>query len=82
MNELTELKRLHKPKTLALGLFLNRLFKIKSKIMPDTLEALERKVYVADVGLFNAKLDLYIYKREIDGNDEELKSLLKKGARQ
>ena len=50
--------------------------------MPDTLEALERKVYVAEVGLFNAKLDLYIYKREIDGNDEELKSLLKKGARQ
>ena len=47
--------------------------------MPDTLEALERKVYEADVGLFNAKLDLYIYKWEIDGNDEELESLLKKG---
>ena len=47
--------------------------------MPDTLEALERKVYKAKVGLFNANLDLYIYKWEIDGNDEELKSLLKKG---
>ena len=40
--------------------------------MPSTLEALERKV-------FDANLDLYIYKWEIDGNDEELKSLLKKG---
>ena len=57
---MAELKRLHKPKTLALGLFLNRLLKIKSKIIPSTLEALERKVYKAKVGLFNANLDLYI----------------------
>ena len=43
------------------------------------LEELERKVYEAEVGLFNLKLDVYLHKWAIDGNDEEIKSFLQKG---
>tara|TARA_B110000211_G_scaffold18868_1_gene19618 strand:- start:1194 stop:1361 length:168 start_codon:yes stop_codon:yes gene_type:complete len=46
---------------------------------PTEQEKLERKVYEAEVNLFNIKTDLYIYKWEVDGNDEEIKSFLKKG---